>query len=60
MNAQITGDHHMTYEEFVAAYESALREMFRYEINQVGSFHFCEIAAGLAEDYPEFMERYDN
>jgi uroporphyrinogen-III decarboxylase len=50
----------MSYEEFVTEYERALRNMMSYELNQVGSIYFCEKAANLADDYPEFMNRYDS
>lgn len=50
----------MSYEEFVTEYERALRDMMSYELHQVGSVHFCEKAAALADEYPEFMDRYDN
>ena len=50
----------MSYEEFVVEYERALRAMMSYELNQVGSSYFCEKAANLADDYPEYMDRYDN
>ena len=50
----------MSYEEFVTEYERALRNMMGYELNQVGSIHFCEKAANLSDDYPEFMDRYDS
>lgn len=50
----------MSYEEFVNEYEQAIRNMLSYELNQIGSSYFCEKAANLADDYPEYMDRYDN
>lgn len=50
----------MSFEEFVAEYERTISDMLKYEINQVGALHFAEKAADLADNYPEYMELYDN
>ncbi len=50
----------MTYEEFKTQYESLLKEMLKYNIEQVGSGIFASKLADLTEEYPEFEARYDD
>ncbi len=49
----------MDYAEFKTQYESLLKEMFKYNIEQVGSQVFASKLADLTEANPIFEARYD-
>lgn len=49
----------MTYEEFKVEYEYLFRTMMSYDPNEVGSGHYAEKMADLADKYPEFEERFE-
>lgn len=44
----------MTYAEFKIAYTKAFENSMKYSLGQVGSKHYIEKMADLAEAYPEF------
>jgi len=50
----------LTYAEFTKAYENAFVSMMSYEIGTVGSKLFCDTMADLAEEYPNFLEKFEN
>lgn len=49
----------LTYEEWEKQYRSAFNEMNKYTPDEVGSSHFAEQMAKLADDYPEYVERLE-
>ncbi len=50
----------MSYEEFVTAYSRTIQNLMKYSSAQAGAMHYATEAADLADNYPEFMDRYDN
>ena len=50
----------MTYQEFKAEMAKLLTESFKYTADQVGSGHFTEKMADLADEYPEYDDMLDN
>jgi len=50
----------LTYEQFKTAYTNAFRSMMEYNGNQIGSIHFAEEMADLADAYPEWAEKVMN
>ena len=48
------GDNTMTYQEYVAAYESLLNKFFGYTSNEVGSLMYAEKLSDLEEAYPQY------
>ena len=49
----------MTYENFVAEYETLLHRLFDYTPDQVGSHDYCSKLADLVDAHPAFEARYD-
>lgn len=49
----------LTYEAWEKQYRSAFNEMNKYTPDEVGSSHFAEQMAKLADDYPEYVERLE-
>ena len=49
----------MDYEAFKAEYTKIFKRMMGYSPDQVGSGHFAEKLADLADEYPEFEERLE-
>ena len=49
----------MTYEEFKTAYIRAFKAMMSYKPTEVGSGHFAEKMADLADEYPEYAEKVE-
>lgn len=49
----------MTFEQFEALYRETFALMMRYSPDQVGSDHYCEKLAALADEYPEWAERVE-
>ena len=47
----------LTYEEFKSAYIRAFKSMMSYKPTEVGSGHFAEKMADLADAYPEYAEK---
>lgn len=50
----------MTYSEFKAEMERLLIECGKYSPDQIGAGVFLEKMADLAEQYPEYDERWEN
>ena len=50
----------MTYEEFKIAYTNAFKSMMRYKITEIGSGHFAEKMAELADAYPDFADQVES
>jgi len=50
----------MTYNEFKAEYNSLLKLMLSYSLDQIGSMHYCSKLADLVDAYPHFEEMLDN
>lgn len=50
----------MTYEEFKVEYTKLFKAAMSYSPDQVGSGHFAEKMADLADAYPEFEERLED
>lgn len=49
----------LTYDEFAKAYAEAFRAMSKYTDKEVGSQVYLEKMATLADDHPEFLERFE-
>lgn len=49
----------MTYAEFKAEMNKLLVLSFKYTVNEVGSLHYVEKMAALADAYPEYDEMLD-
>jgi hypothetical protein len=50
----------MTYEEFKAEYTKLFGYSMKYSPDQVGSSHFMDKMAALADAYPEYEERIED
>jgi|TARA_R110000824_G_scaffold269940_2_gene458410 hypothetical protein len=59
MNQTGRGDNTMTYQEYVAAYESLLKTFFGYTSNEVGSLVYAEKLSDLDEANPQHATRYE-
>lgn len=49
----------MNYSEFVTAYTKAFNNSMNYSPNEVGSTLYTEKMVDLADDYPEFLEKFE-
>ena len=49
----------MTYEEYVAEYESLLKIFLSYTPTQVGSGVYASKLSDLEEAYPQYTTRYE-
>lgn len=47
------------YGEFASRYETVFREMMSYELGTVGCNHYCTAMALLADDYPDYLEKFE-
>ena len=50
----------MEYQEFVNRYTMLYKDWMSYNIQQVGSQILAEQLSKLGDDYPEFLERFEN
>lgn len=50
----------MTYEEFKAGFEASFKNFLNYNEKQAGYMFYLEEMGKWSDDYPEFMEKYDN
>ncbi len=50
----------LTYDEFAKKYRQAFREMSKYTPDQVGSNHFADQMAALADQHPDWAEKVES
>lgn len=55
----ITATTKLTYDQFVEQYKEAFKQGNKYKPNEVGFSHYADEMARLADDYPEFLDRFE-
>ena len=50
----------LSYEEFVKQYEDAFNMANKYTPNEVGSQTYTNKMAQLSDDYPEYIEKFED
>jgi hypothetical protein len=49
----------LTYEQFAKQYEDAFKAMSKYTLKEAGSQVYLDKMAALADEYPEFLTRFE-